>query len=170
MKCQKCSWDDTRVLDSRLTDEGTAVRRRRECPKCAARFTTYERPALHPYDYLVVTKKDGRQELFDRNKIEFGIMKSCEKRPVTVEEVRQAVNDIETSMRNPGVREVRSIDIGEAVMEKLRILDDVAYIRFASVYQEFEDAHRFAETLAALNPQRLVEENNKSSVAEPENN
>jgi len=119
--------------------------------KCQHRFTTYERIALEP---LVVIKKDGRRELFDRGKVETGMMKACEKRPIPYEAIQKAAAEIEEELRRRGLKEVTSREIGRRVMDKLLKLDDVAYIRFASVYQEFDDAHRFAEALAKLNKLR----------------
>lgn len=150
MKCPLCG-GGTRVTDTRLTEQGQVVRRRRQCSKCKHRFTTYERVALEP---LIVIKKDGRRELFDRGKVEMGMMKACEKRPVPYEAIRQAAAEIEEEFRRKGVREVTSKEVGRRVMDKLLALDDVAYIRFASVYQEFDDARRFAEALAKLNKLR----------------
>ncbi|MCS7254443.1 MAG: transcriptional regulator NrdR [Armatimonadota bacterium] len=147
MKCPLCG-SATKVTDTRLTELGMAVRRRRQCLKCQHRFTTYERIALEP---LVVIKKDGRRELFDRGKVETGMMKACEKRPISYEAIQKAAAEIEEELRKRGVREVTSREIGRRVMDKLLKLDDVAYIRFASVYQEFDDAHKFAEALAKLN-------------------
>lgn len=141
----------TKVTDTRLTEQGLAVRRRRQCLKCQHRFTTYERIALEP---LVVIKKDGRRELFDRGKIETGMMKACEKRPIPYEAIQKAAAEIEEELRRRGVKEVTSREIGRRVMDKLLRLDDVAYIRFASVYQEFDDARKFAEALARLNKLR----------------
>lgn len=150
MKCPLCR-SATKVTDTRLTEQGLAVRRRRQCLKCQHRFTTYERIALEP---LVVIKKDGRRELFDRGKIETGMMKACEKRPIPYEAIQKAAAEIEEELRRRGVKEVTSREIGRRVMDKLLRLDDVAYIRFASVYQEFDDARKFAEALARLNKLR----------------
>jgi transcriptional repressor NrdR len=151
MHCPRCDAPDTRVIDSRLIENGTAVRRRRQCPRCRLRFTTHERMVHHP---IWVIKKDGRRELFNRQKIELGMMKACEKRPVTPEQIRRAAEEIEWALQSRGTRQVTSREIGEMVMAKLLELDDVAYIRFASVYQEFDDARRFAEALAALQKQK----------------
>lgn len=147
MQCPRCGELDTRVIDSRLIENGTAVRRRRLCDRCGLRFTTHERLVLHP---IWVVKKDGRRELFNRQKVEIGMMKACEKRPVAPEQIRKAAEEIELELQRRGVRQATSREIGEMVMAKLLELDDVAYIRFASVYQEFDDARRFAEALAAL--------------------
>lgn len=153
MVCPRCGAQDTRVIDSRLIDSGTAVRRRRFCRHCGMRFTTHERLVLHP---IWVIKKDGRRELFNRQKIEIGMMKACEKRPVTPEQIRKAADEIEWELHRRGVRQITSREIGEMVMAKLLELDDVAYIRFASVYQEFDDAHRFAELLSSLQRQKAA--------------
>ncbi|GBC99129.1 Transcriptional repressor NrdR [bacterium HR17] len=147
MNCPRCNAPDTQVIDSRLIEDGAAVRRRRQCSRCGLRFTTHERLVRHS---LWVIKKDGRRELFDRQKVELGMMKACEKRPVTPEQIRRAAEEIELALQGRGVRQVTSREIGDMVMAKLLELDDVAYIRFASVYQEFDDARRFAEALAAL--------------------
>ncbi len=153
MRCPRCHGLETRVIDSRLIDNGSAVRRRRLCPQCGMRFTTHERLVLHP---IWVIKKDGRRELFDRQKVEIGMMKACEKRPVPPEKIREAANEIEWELQRRGVRQITSREIGEMVMRKLLELDDVAYIRFASVYQEFDDARRFAELLATLQRQKAT--------------
>lgn len=151
MLCPRCGAAGTRVIDSRLIDSGSAVRRRRVCPQCGMRFTTHERLVLHP---IWVIKKDGRRELFNRQKVEIGMMKACEKRPVSPEQIRRAVDEIEWELQRRGVRQITSREIGDMVMSKLLEIDDVAYIRFASVYQEFDDARRFAELLASLQRQK----------------
>ena len=147
MKCPYCSYLESRVLDSRPTDEGTAVRRRRECVQCLKRFTTYEKIEELP---LVVVKKDGRREPFNRNKILSGLLKACEKRPVPVDVLEKAADEIERDLRNTLDREVESKVIGEMVMEKLKTIDEVAYVRFASVYRQFKDINRFMEELEKL--------------------
>ncbi len=135
---------DDKVIDSRLGKEGDIIRRRRECLKCERRFTTYERVE----DVLpMVVKKDGRREPFDRNKILLGIKKACEKRPISVEAVENVVTRIEASFSEASDREVRSTEIGERVMKYLRDLDDVAYVRFASVYRSFKDINEFMSEL-----------------------
>ncbi|MCS7264260.1 MAG: transcriptional regulator NrdR [Armatimonadetes bacterium] len=154
MFCPRCGADETKVIDSRLIDSGLAIRRRRFCLKCGMRFTTHERPITHP---IWVIKKDGRRELFNRQKVEIGMMKACEKRPVSSEQIKKAVDEIEWELQRRGVRQVTSREIGEMVMAKLLEIDDVAYIRFASVYQEFDDAKRFAELLASLQRQKAKE-------------
>lgn len=140
MRCPFCSEPDTRVVDSRLTDEGSAVRRRRECPRCGRRFTTYERVEEVP---LMVVKKDGRREPFSRQKVLAGVMKACEKRPIAVARMEELVDRVERAVRSQGEPEVSSRFIGELVMEELRRLDPVAYVRFASVYREFQDVTGF---------------------------
>ncbi|MBO8126004.1 MAG: transcriptional repressor NrdR [Firmicutes bacterium] len=146
MKCPYCGQADTRVLDSRTTDEGESVRRRRECTSCNKRFTTYERVDKLP---LIVIKKDSRREAFDRNKVLLGLIKACEKRSIPLSELEKLVDEIEQELVGE-YREVSSAVIGEAVMERLRKLDQVAYVRFASVYRQFKDINRFMEELQQL--------------------
>ncbi|MFO7310701.1 MAG: transcriptional regulator NrdR [Bacillota bacterium] len=136
MRCPYCHHMDSKVLDSRATDEGASIRRRRECERCGRRFTTYERWEETP---LMVIKKDGRREPFQRQKILTGLMKACEKRPIPVAVLEQIVDDIEREARQRGDTEITSRQIGERVMEALRGIDEVAYVRFASVYREFRD-------------------------------
>ncbi|MBX7096898.1 MAG: transcriptional regulator NrdR [Myxococcaceae bacterium] len=144
MKCPFCSTDDTRVLDSRESNEGAVIRRRRECPQCKRRFTTYERvEELNP----LVVKKDGRRESFDRDKLLQGLKKACEKRPVSVSQLEQLVTDIERRLQELGEKEVSSTSIGEEVMKRLPELDEVAYVRFASVYRSFRDIAEFMDEL-----------------------
>ncbi|HOB91084.1 MAG: transcriptional regulator NrdR [Bacillota bacterium] len=147
MRCPFCGERDTKVTDSRATDDGCSVRRRRECVKCGRRFTTYETVDRTP---LIVVKKDGSREAFDRNKILTGLMRACEKRPVSVAELETLATSIELTLRNQLKPEVTSKDIGELVMEKLRDLDEVAYVRFASVYRQFRDITRFKQELESL--------------------
>ena len=147
MKCPYCGHKDDKVLDSRSVREGEGIRRRRECLECASRFTTYEEIEEMR---LVVVKKDERREPFDRSKILKGMLTACEKRPVSVAQLDQAVDQIERSIYNSGDKEVRSTEIGEMVIEKLRRLDQVAYIRFASVYRQFEDVTQFKELVDIL--------------------
>ena len=147
MKCPYCGQPESKVIDSRSTDEGASIRRRRECPKCGKRFTTYEVVDEIP---LVVVKKDGRREPFDRNKILTGLLKACEKRPVPVAALEDLVNDVEKELRSGFEREVTSGQIGEMVIERLRNLDEIAYVRFASVYRQFKDIDRFMEELQKL--------------------
>lgn len=147
MKCPFCGFIEDKVIDSRLSQDGNTTRRRRECLQCAKRFTTYER--LEETLPLVV-KKDGARETFDRAKILGGIMKACEKRPVSIEEIEKAADRLEQRFLDMGDREIQSSVIGEAVMEELKKLDEVAYVRFASVYREFRDINEFMHELKDL--------------------
>ncbi|MFA5177660.1 MAG: transcriptional regulator NrdR [Candidatus Omnitrophota bacterium] len=140
MKCPYCNYKEDKVVDSRATAEESAVRRRRECLKCGKRFTTYE---YIEEVSLMVIKKDGRREPFDRKKILAGIIRACEKRPISVEKMEEIVTWLERSIQKKSDREVSSERIGELVMEKLKSLDDVAYVRFASVYRQFKDVGQF---------------------------
>jgi transcriptional repressor NrdR len=146
MLCPKCKHDDTRVLDSRDTNEQKEIRRRRACNKCNFRFTTFERIE---YSNFVVIKKDQSCEPYDRQKLEFGIWKACEKRPVTVEQVTELLEKLETKWANMG-KEVATKVIGEDVMNALKDLDEVAYIRFASVYRQFKDIETFRREFLKL--------------------
>lgn len=144
MRCPFCQAADTRVLDSRDSAEGTIIRRRRECETCKRRFTTYERvEELNP----LVVKKDGRRETFDRDKLLAGLKKACEKRPVSVEQVEGLVTEIERRLQELGEKEIPSSTVGELVMERLPALDEVAYVRFASVYRSFRDIAEFMDEL-----------------------
>jgi transcriptional repressor NrdR len=147
MKCPYCGHKDDKVLDSRSIREGEGIRRRRECLACDRRFTTYEEIEEMR---LVVVKKDERREPFDRSKILRGMLTACEKRPVSVAQLEAAVDEIERSLYNRGDKEVRSVEIGDMVIEKLRRMDQVAYIRFASVYRQFEDVTQFKELVEVL--------------------
>lgn len=147
MKCPFCGHDEDRVIDSRSTEEGMAIRRRRECLGCSGRFTSYERVEAHP---LIVTKKDGRRELFDRQKILSGIIKACQKRPISTQEIERMVSEIEKALSDRMRREVDASEIGKLVMERLQALDQVAYVRFASVYRRFEDASDFVKEVKGL--------------------
>jgi transcriptional repressor NrdR len=147
MKCPYCDNPDTKVVDSRPTDEGQAIRRRRECEKCGRRFTTYEKIEEIP---LIVVKKDGRRQVFDRNKVRNGIIRACEKRPVPIDEIEKIVAEIEKGLSNLMLKEMDSSIIGEYVMEQLKDLDDVAYVRFASVYRQFTDAESFKQEIEKL--------------------
>ncbi|MBM3249427.1 MAG: transcriptional repressor NrdR [Candidatus Omnitrophica bacterium] len=144
MKCPYCGYKEDKVVDSRATAEESAVRRRRECLKCGKRFTTYE---YVEEVSLMVVKKDGTHEPFDRKKILSGIMKACEKRPVSIEKMEEITTQVERSIQKKSDREIPSTRIGEMVMEKLKTLDDVAYVRFASVYRQFRDVGQFMEEL-----------------------
>ncbi|MCR4962253.1 MAG: transcriptional regulator NrdR [Firmicutes bacterium] len=147
MKCVFCGYEDSRVLDSRPVEEGRAIRRRRECLRCAKRFTTYERVEELP---LIVVKSDNRREVFDGNKILNGLIKACDKRSVPLSVLENMVADIERDLRNNLEREVPSKLIGEKVMDRLRSVDQVAYVRFASVYRNFEDISTFIEEIHKL--------------------
>ena len=144
MKCPFCSHDDTRVVDSRLGKEGNNIRRRRECIDCERRFTTYERVEE---TLPLVIKKDGRRETFDRQKIISGIQRACEKRPVSIATIEKVVDQMEHSLQESGEKEVYASRIGEAVMSALQSIDEVAYVRFASVYRQFRDINEFMSEL-----------------------
>lgn len=145
MKCPFCGFEESKVIDSRPTDEGEKIRRRRECIKCAKRFTTYEIIETVP---IVVVKKDKTREVFDRSKLIRGMLTACEKRPVSMDMIEKAVSEIETTLQNSLDREVTSVHIGELVMDKLKGIDQVAYVRFASVYKQFKDVNAFMEELS----------------------
>ena len=147
MKCPFCDEPDTKVIDSRPTEEGKAIRRRRECPKCGKRFTTYEK--VEEVLFMVV-KRDGRRESFDRNKILNGIVRACEKRPVTLAQMEAIVDDVERGLNNMMEKEVSTQFIGEVVMDRLKDLDEVAYVRFASVYRQFKDVSTFVAEIEKL--------------------
>ena len=147
MLCPYCQEAESKVIDSRSSEDGAVIRRRRECAACKKRFTTYERVEERP---LLVIKKGGNREQFDRNKILNGLTRACEKRPISSETIERIVNSIEADLRDFNDREVSSMVIGEMVMDKLRSLDEVAYVRFASVYREFRDAESFLEELKNL--------------------
>ncbi len=147
MRCPYCDYQESKVIDSRPTEEGNAIRRRRECTKCEKRFTTYEKIETIP---VMVVKKDSSREPFSRTKVMNGILRSCEKRPVAMDDIEMVVNDIESKILNSLEREVTTETIGEMVMERLKELDGVAYVRFASVYREFKDINTFMEELHKL--------------------
>jgi transcriptional repressor NrdR len=147
MRCPYCQHHDTGVLDSRMTSTGDSIRRRRECGGCSKRFTTYERMEMLD---LAILKKDGRTEPFDRNKLLRGIQRACEKRPVKREKIDRAVDEIELQLKQLERTEIPSRIVGSLVIEKLRELDEVAYVRFASVYRKFTDVSQFAEEVAKL--------------------
>lgn len=147
MKCPFCGFEETKVIDTRPTDEGFVIRRRRECNYCQKRFTTYEKVEDTP---LLVIKKDGSREVFNSEKIMKGLLKSCEKRTVPVRDLEELVNDVERELRNTMEKEVSSQRIGEMVMERLKEIDEVAYVRFASVYRHFKDINTFMEELKKL--------------------
>lgn len=147
MKCPFCAFEESKVIDSRPTDEGERIRRRRECLKCGKRFTTYEIIESLP---IIVIKKDKSREVFDRQKLMTGMLRACEKRPVSIETLDRAIDDIEALIQNSLDREVKSEKIGELVMEKLKEIDEVAYVRFASVYRQFKDINTFMSELNKL--------------------
>ncbi len=147
MKCPFCGYEESKVIDSRPTDEGERIRRRRECIGCLKRFTTYEIIESVP---VIVVKKDKSREVFDRNKLFNGMLRACEKRPVSLESIERAVDEIEVTLQNSLDREVTSVRIGELAMDKLKDLDEVAYVRFASVYRQFKDINTFMDELAKL--------------------
>ena len=147
MKCPFCGYEESKVIDSRPTDENEKIRRRRECISCANRFTTYEIIESVP---IMIIKKDKSREVFDRNKLFNGLLRACEKRPVPLEKIDSAVNEIEATLQNSLDREVTSVHIGELAMDKLKDLDEVAYVRFASVYRQFKDINTFMDELAKL--------------------
>lgn len=147
MKCPFCAKDNTRVIDSRPADDGNSIRRRRQCDECMKRFTTYEKVEAIP---LVVIKKDNNRESYDRSKIEAGVYRSCHKRPISVDQIDALVDEIESAIFNLEEKEVPSSVIGEIVMDKLRELDAVAYVRFASVYREFKDVNTFMNEIKKI--------------------
>ena len=147
MKCPYCGEENTKVIDSTPAEENNAIRRRRQCLKCKKRFTTYEKVENIP---LIVIKKDDIREPYDRGKIEAGIVRSCHKRPVSYEQIVSAVEDVENKIFNMEKKEISSRVIGEIVMERLKELDQVAYVRFASVYREFKDVNTFMDELKKL--------------------
>lgn len=147
MKCPFCGQPDSKVVDSRPTDEDTRIRRRRECIECGRRFTTYELVESLP---LVVVKKDNSRELFDRQKLFNGMLRACQKRPVSLHELERAVDEIEAHLQNSLEREIPATRIGEYAMDKLRAIDEIAYIRFASVYRQFKDLGSFHDEIRKL--------------------
>ncbi len=147
MKCPYCGSDDTRVIDSRPADDNTAIRRRRECEDCGKRFTTYEKVETIP---LMIIKKDGTREQYNRKKIEDGVLRACHKRPISAEQIQRLVNAAETAAYNCESSEVPSSFIGEFIMDELRELDAVAYVRFASVYRKFQDVNTFVDELQKM--------------------
>ena len=153
MKCPYCSFEESKVIDSRPTDDGEKIRRRRECLKCSRRFTTYEIVEVLP---IIVIKKDKSRETFDRNKLLNGLLKACEKRPISINQLEKAVCVIERELQNSLDREVSSKLIGELVMDALKSIDKVAYVRFASVYRQFDDVDNFMQEL-----KQLLSEKNK---------
>ena len=147
MRCPSCQYNGTRVLDSRPVDDSKSIRRRRECESCGFRFTTFEKVEETP---LIVVKKGGAREEFSRDKILRGLIRACEKRPVPLKDLEEITNYVEKELRNKGISEVKSDNIGEMVMDKLADVDEVAYVRFASVYRQFKDINVFIEELKEL--------------------
>lgn len=156
MRCPFCEFHDSKVIDSRAAEEGDSIRRRRECLQCGKRFTTYEMIEDLP---LRVIKKDGRRMAFDRSKILNGLMKSCEKRPISLKTLEETTDKVEKELRNSMAREIPSRLIGEVLMKYLRELDHVAYVRFASVYREFTDIENFMQELESLKDLKAQEQN-----------
>lgn len=147
MKCPYCGKDNTKVIDSRPADDGESIRRRRECDACGERFTTYEKVETIP---VMVIKKDNNRELYDRSKIEGGVFRACHKRPISTDQIEDMIDKVESQIFRRGEREVSSETIGELVMEMLKDLDSVAYVRFASVYREFKDVNTFMDELKKM--------------------
>lgn len=147
MKCPYCDYLESKVIDTRPVDDGSSIRRRRECLKCEKRFTTYEQVESVP---LVVIKKDGKRQVYNRQKLMNGILRACEKTPVSYTEIEKIVLEIEAALNNKLDREVSSTEIGELVMERLKVMNDIAYVRFASVYREFKDVSTFLDELNSM--------------------
>ncbi len=158
VECPRCQYNGTRVVDSRPADDGRAIRRRRECEKCSFRFTTFERLEQVP---LLVVKKNGNREEFNREKILKGIIRACEKRPISVDQIESIVDTVEHQVRNCGESEILSNRIGEFVMDELAQIDEVAYIRFASVYRQFKDIEVFMKEMQELEKKRSKLEKKK---------
>lgn len=151
MRCPYCDYLESKVIDSRPIDDGSSIRRRRECLKCEKRFTTYEQVESVP---LIIIKKDGKRQTYNRQKLLNGILRACEKTPVTFSQVENMVLEIESMLNNSLDREISSTQIGELVMDKLKKINDIAYVRFASVYREFRDINSFMEELLTLNSKK----------------
>ena len=147
MKCIYCGYEESKVLDSRSTEENNSIRRRRECLNCGRRFTTYETIEMTPF---LVVKADGSRQSFDINKVKNGLIKACEKRPVSLSQIEKMAGDIEKELQNNNEQEVKSAHIGELVMDKLKEADEIAYVRFASVYRQFKDIDSFKKLLEEL--------------------
>lgn len=147
MKCPYCSYEESKVIDSRSADDGERIRRRRECLRCGKRFTTHEVIETVP---IIVVKRDKSREAFDRNKLTGGILRACEKRPVSIEQIENMVNDIEAQLQSSLDREITSKQIGELAMDQLKNIDEVSYVRFASVYRQFKDINTFMDELNKL--------------------
>ncbi|MBF0779686.1 MULTISPECIES: transcriptional regulator NrdR [unclassified Granulicatella] len=147
MQCPRCKYSSSRVIDSRPAEENTVIRRRRECEECRHRFTTFERIEKTP---LLVVKRNGNREDFSREKLLRGLVRSCEKRPISLETLEKLASDVEVDVYNMGESEISTTTIGELVMDRLAVIDDIAYIRFASVYRQFSDKNRFLQELEEL--------------------
>ncbi len=147
MKCMFCGCDDSKVIDSRSTDDGKSIRRRRECVACGRRFTTFETIETVPF---LVIKRDGTRQLYEREKLKNGIIRACEKRPISMQQIDQVVDNIEKSLYNSLEQEVSSQNIGDLVMSELKVVDEVAYIRFAAVYRQFKDSATFIEEMRKI--------------------
>ncbi len=161
MRCPYCSKINNRVIDSRLSKDGRVIRRRRECNECGRRFTTYERVEVN---LPMVIKKDGRREPFNRDKIIAGIQKACQKRPISMEQIEEFVDFMEAYFQELGKKEIPSSEIGEMVIKKLREWDDVAYVRFASVYRQFKDVSEFMKELEEIIRSKKKEENESGQI------
>lgn len=147
MKCPYCLYPESKVIDSRPADDGQRIRRRRECIQCTKRFTTYEAIEGQP---VIIIKRDKSRQVFDRNKLLSGMLRACEKRPVSIETLENAIDEIESQLQNSLEREVTSVAIGEMALDKLRSIDEIAYVRFASVYRDFKDIESFLNELNSL--------------------
>ena len=147
MKCPYCLYSESKVVDSRPADDGQRIRRRRECIQCGKRFTTYEIIETQP---VIIIKRDKSRQVFDRNKLLSGMLRACEKRPVSLDKLENAIDEIESQLQNSLEREVTSVEIGEMALDKLKDIDEIAYVRFASVYRDFKDIHSFMDELNAL--------------------
>lgn len=147
MKCPYCLYPESKVIDSRPADDGQRIRRRRECLTCKKRFTTYEAIESQP---VIIIKRDKSRQVFDRNKLLSGMLRACEKRPVSLETLEKAIDEIESQLQNSLEREVTSVSVGEMALEKLRGIDEIAYVRFASVYRDFKDINSFLDELNGL--------------------
>lgn len=147
MHCLKCGCEESKVIDSRMVEESNSIRRRRECLECKNRFTTYERIEYTP---IMVIKKNGVRQQFDRDKIISGMIRSCEKRPVSTQTIEKAVDEIEAELNNMMIKEIESTKIGDMVIDKLKQLDEIAYVRFASVYRQFKDINEFKKEINKL--------------------
>lgn len=151
MKCPYCLYSESKVIDSRPADDGQRIRRRRECIQCGKRFTTYEIIETQP---VIIIKRDKSRQVFDRNKLLSGMLRACEKRPVSLDKLENAIDEIESQLQNSLEREVTSVEIGEMALSKLKDIDEIAYVRFASVYRDFKDIQSFMDELKSLQVSR----------------